>query len=130
MSESFDVNFVRMHRYREGRLEFLIRWTGYSELDDTWEPESFLDCDQKIREYLAGRYNITQGKQKSGELSPQELRKCCPRLVYGAFKSEGEIYYNVLCSTGDTRYVKSRVLKKFNPYLIIDFLQNKVKCVK
>ena len=36
------VEEVKNHRHRNGKLEFLIKWLGYSNRHNTWEPENHL----------------------------------------------------------------------------------------
>jgi hypothetical protein len=36
---------------KPGKYEFLVRWKGYEEGDDTWEPENNLSCEEKLKEY-------------------------------------------------------------------------------
>lgn len=48
--EEYDVEIIRAWRYNretKGR-EFFIKWRGYSEDDNTWEPEEHLNCPEPM----------------------------------------------------------------------------------
>ena len=49
--ENYEVEDIVNHRHKKGKVEYLIRWKGYTEKDDTWEPEENLDCPDKITAY-------------------------------------------------------------------------------
>ena len=48
---NYEVDRIINKRRKKGKTEYLIRWKGYQEEDDTWEPEENLHCDQKILEF-------------------------------------------------------------------------------
>jgi hypothetical protein len=41
-----------MHILKNGQREFLIRWSGYTSKDDTWEPESNLVGKEILTKFL------------------------------------------------------------------------------
>ena len=49
--ENFEVEEIVNHRYRKGKIQYLIRWKNYGAEDDTWEPHENLDCPEKISAY-------------------------------------------------------------------------------
>jgi hypothetical protein len=51
--EQYEVEAIRSHR-RQGRkkqLQYLIKWKGYPESDNTWEPADHVQAPQLIRQY-------------------------------------------------------------------------------
>ncbi|CAH9106671.1 unnamed protein product [Cuscuta epithymum] len=48
-----DVCFGDLKKTGKSGLYFKIRWKGYGEADDTWEPaEGLSDCEQKMKEFV------------------------------------------------------------------------------
>jgi len=51
--EEWEVEKILDSRQRHGKNEYLIRWKGYTQGDDTWEPEDNLqNAGKKLQEYL------------------------------------------------------------------------------
>jgi hypothetical protein len=47
----FDIDLIIDHRGKPGQYEYLIKWKGYSDEDNTWEPAvNFID-DKCIQDY-------------------------------------------------------------------------------
>lgn len=61
--EEYEVESIRGWRYnaREGTKQFLIKWIGWSEDDNTWEDEENLHCPDALEEF-------------TNNLSPAEYR--------------------------------------------------------
>ena len=51
--EEYEVESIRSHRYfgRNKKLQFLIRWKGYTPSDDTWEPADSVHAPDLVKEY-------------------------------------------------------------------------------
>ena len=47
----YEVEKVLNKRKKRGRVHYLVKWLGYRDEDNTWEPEDNLDCDEKIAEF-------------------------------------------------------------------------------
>ena len=52
----YEMEFIRSHRTKRGRLEYLIHWKGYPDYEDTWEPPANIEvtprAKQHLREYM------------------------------------------------------------------------------
>ena len=47
----YEVEKLLRKRKEGGRVHYLVKWLGYRDEDNTWEPEDNLDCDEKIEEF-------------------------------------------------------------------------------
>lgn len=50
--EQFEVEEIKDKRILEdGRVQYYLKWKGYTDADNTWENEDDIDCDKLIREF-------------------------------------------------------------------------------
>jgi hypothetical protein len=51
------VETIRSHRYfgRQKKLQYLLKWKGYPENDNTWEPATQVHASQLVKQYHARR---------------------------------------------------------------------------
>src|SRR5216683_1542915 len=47
----YEVKAIWAHRYQRHKLQYLIKWKGYPESDNTWEPEDNVQATQLIRKH-------------------------------------------------------------------------------
>jgi len=47
----YKVKAVQAYQYQWWKLQYLIKWKGYPESDNTWEPVNNVQAPQLIRKY-------------------------------------------------------------------------------
>jgi len=68
--EEYCVETILGKRTRHSKTEYFLKWIGYSEDDNTWEPVEHLDCKELIEEF---EEKFRQKKKKDQQVP---RRKC------------------------------------------------------
>ncbi|XP_039676297.1 chromobox protein homolog 1-like [Perca fluviatilis] len=63
--EEYVVEKVLDRRLVKRRVEFLLKWKGFSDEDNTWEPQDILDCPDLITEYM--QKHMEEEEKKEGK---------------------------------------------------------------
>ena len=67
--EEYEVEAILLHRDVAGRdrprREYLVKWLGYSELDNTWEPEDHLNNAQEAVDRYLHRSGLKVGRRSN-----------------------------------------------------------------
>ena len=112
VEEEFSVEKVLDKRIgRNGKVEYLLRWKGYGDDDNTWEPKENLDCPELIDEFERNHSGNKKAKGPGGEKrksmaggepkakrAPGERprgfdRGLDPERIIGATDSSGELMF-------------------------------------
>ena len=123
-NEDFVVERVLDKRLgRSGKVEYLLKWRGYDDDDNTWEPADYLDCTDLIKEFERRR---KESKARPGDKRKLETKKekkvartgerlrgfergLDPEKIVGATESSGEIMFLIKVVINDRLTIISEV---------------------
>ncbi|XP_066498822.1 chromobox protein homolog 1a isoform X2 [Hoplias malabaricus] len=148
--EEYVVEKVLDRRVVKGRVEYLLKWKGFTDEDNTWEPEDNLDCPDLISEFLnsqkkAGDGDKKDGKRKAGgsdnetgsedrskkrkdEEKPRGFaRGLDPERIIGATDSSGELMFLMKWKNSDEAdLVPAKEANVKCPQVVISFYEERL----
>lgn len=139
--EEYVVEKVLNRRVVKGRVEFLLKWKGFSNEDNTWEPEDNLDCPDLIAEFLQSQKSALEGKRKGDEGDeskskkkkddPEKLRGFArgldPERIIGATDSTGELMFLMKWKNSDEAdLVPAKEANVKCPQVVISFYEERL----
>ncbi|XP_019741907.1 chromobox protein homolog 3b [Hippocampus comes] len=152
--QEFVVEKITRRRIFNGRVEYFLKWKGFTEADNTWEPEDNLDCPELIEEYLRNnpsneneevkqefvpKEEMTEGT----EISPPQIHTqpcgddpdspadlaAYPELecIIGSADRRGELMFLVKWkNSGDVALLPAHEASTRCPQAVIDFYEQKL----
>ncbi|XP_063723098.1 chromobox protein homolog 1-like [Symsagittifera roscoffensis] len=153
--EEYVVEKVVKKRLVAGKIQYLLKWKGYGDEDNTWEPKENLDCPDLIAEFetqeaartakkTTNKENTTKaakpkdsggnsvgrgpgsGSVKSGEVYGFD-RKLEPEKILGATDAGGELKFLMKWKGSDqTDIVLAKEANVKCPQVVIEFYEDRL----
>ncbi|XP_046405886.1 chromobox protein homolog 1-like isoform X2 [Ischnura elegans] len=143
--ETFSVEKVLDKRVKNGKVEYLLKWKGYSNEDNTWEPMENLDCPDLISAFekkLEGK----RGKKQPASTNIEDKkppkkkhmveddnkprgfdRSLEPEKIIGATDSSGELMFLMKWKgTDEADLVPARQANVRCPQIVIQFYEERL----
>ncbi|KAF3654583.1 putative ABC transporter C family member 9-like [Capsicum annuum] len=76
----YEIEVIRMKRVRKGKVQYLIKWRGWPETANTWEPlENLMTCYDVIDAFeeslLSGKQSFTHKHKQIHEVTHTQMKK-------------------------------------------------------
>jgi len=151
--EEYSVEKVLQKRTRGGKVEYLLKWKGYSDEDNTWEPAENLDCDDLI-EIFEKDHKKKEAEKKTKEKDPVDKKRkqngedfttikkkksevkegprgfergLEPEKIIGATDSSGELMFLMKWKGSDEAdLVAARIANAKCPQIVIQFYEERL----
>ncbi|XP_055852045.1 chromobox protein homolog 3-like [Episyrphus balteatus] len=115
----------------EGKIEYFIKWRGYPNSDNTWEPEEHCNCPQLIQKFEESRAKA----KKRGDKKPKIEEITKPRgydrgltveEILGATDVTGDVSYLIKWS-GCNEYdlVAGSEVRERDPLAVLEFYEKR-----
>jgi len=138
------VESIQDKRVSFGKIEYLLKWKGFNDSDNTWEPVENLDCPELIEEFERTLSESNSPKRKL-ELEPTNKKKkivdlqekdalprgfergLIPEKILGATDSKGELMFLMKWKNSDEAdLVPSRIANTKCPQVVIKFYEERL----
>ncbi|XP_042540403.1 chromobox protein homolog 3-like [Dipodomys spectabilis] len=129
----FAVEKVLGRRIVEGKVEYLLKWKGYSDADNTWETEDNINCPDLIEAFLNSHNASLSGASTSNE--PRDAgdnprgfaRGLEPEGIIDVKQSSGGLMFVMKWKGSDeTELVPAKEANVKCPQMVIAFYEERI----
>jgi len=144
--EEYTVEKILDKRIRGGKTEYLIKWEGYPDSENTWEPEDNLDCpdlisgfEEKTKQKKEEKKRKKEAEASGSGKKKQKLvededgkprgfeRGLQPERIIGATDSSGELMFLMKWKDSDEAdLVPARQANVKCPQIVIQFYEERL----
>jgi len=147
--EEYVVEKILQKRNKGGRVEYFLKWKGYNEEDNTWEPVDNLDCPDLIAEYEEKRKKDKKEDKKrkgvagvggDGDSEKKRNRKpgeeerprgfdrgLEPEKIIGATDASGDLMFLIKWKDSEEAdLVPARIANQKCPQVVIRFYEERL----
>lgn len=154
--EEYIVEKILEKRIRGGKVEYLLKWKGYSDSENTWEPHDNLECPELIQAFEDKLKESKKQKDKKEKDTPDKKRKVNgstdgpeiqkkkkkpeednrprgfdrglePERIIGATDSSGELMFLIKWKGSDEAdLVPARIANVKCPQIVISFYEERL----
>uniref|UniRef100_A0A3B5N0C8 Chromobox homolog 3b n=1 Tax=Xiphophorus couchianus TaxID=32473 RepID=A0A3B5N0C8_9TELE len=144
--QEFVVEKIIRRRIFNGRVEYFLKWKGFTDAENTWEPEDNLDCPGLIEEFLRDAHLPREAEEEQSDLAdivpataelkhpddesdaPTDLSTYLePECIIGSTDRKGELMFLVKWKNSDeVALMPAREASARCPQVVIDFYEQKL----
>jgi len=140
--EEYEVEKIVDKRIRKGAVEYFVKWKGWDNSDNTWEPVGNLDCQDLIQEYEKNHKDKDEEKKgekrKAETPSAKSAKKADTRpkgfsrgltaeKIIGATNDPGELYFLIKWRGSDEAdLVPAKEANVKIPQIVIKFYEERL----
>ncbi|XP_076338004.1 chromobox protein homolog 1-like [Tachypleus tridentatus] len=147
--EEYIVEKVVDKRVKQGQVEYYLKWKGYPDSENTWEPQEHLDCPDLIAEFENSRKNKDEEQnddkkrkmdENDSDNSSQKKKKTDddnkpkgfdrglePDKIIGATDSSGELMFLIKWKGSDEAdLVPAKQANVKCPQVVIKFYEERL----
>lgn len=146
--EEFTVEKIVDMRIKNGKREYLLKWRGYPDSENTWEPSANLDCPELIEDFESKMKKKKEEKKRKSQAADDDGgsskkkkkvaeeednkprgfdRGLLPERIIGATDSGGELMFLMKWKDSDEAdLVPSRHANIRCPQIVIAFYEERL----